>query len=122
MSLRTSSRSPHRKIIRKLLPMLQVLKYMKPSDRIIVLSHMDDNTKDDLYKTITHVLTSDMVPPRKRKHLTDKLAPYKKILHYLRSPTASAISKRKKVVQLGGDPLTYVLKAAVPMFVNLFAS
>lgn len=122
MSPPPSLRSPHQKIIRQLLPMLQVLKQMKASDRIILLSHLDDYSKDAIQKTISHVLTSDAVPRRKRKLLIDKLAPYKKRIMYLNSPRASSVGKRKTVVQLGGDPLGYVLNAALPLFVNLFAN
>lgn len=118
----SASRAQIQKISRNLLPLLQVLKHIKPEDRIILLSHFSDEAKDDLYKTISHVLLTDSVPKRRRRTLHAKLAPYKKIIKNLMSSRTSPRGKRKRVVQLGGNALGYVLSTAVPMFVNLFAS
>lgn len=112
----------HQKVIRDLLPMLQVLKSIKPDDRIILLNHFNDEAKDNIYKTINHVLNSDVVRGGRKKRLRNKLAPYRKSLEYLSSPRSTVQGRRRRVVQLGGHPLSYVLSTALPMFVNLFAS
>ncbi len=111
----------HQKVIRDLLPMLQVLKAIKPDDRVILLNHFNDEAKDNIYKTITHVLNSDGVSRSRKRLLRNKLAPYKKTLNYFISPRSTPQGRRRRVVQLGGNPLSYVLSTALPMFVNLFA-
>lgn len=101
--------------MRDLIPMLQVLKSMKADDRIILLNHMNDRAKDALYKTITTLLTSKSLSAKKRKLLQKKLEPVAK-----KSPKG-VVAKRKALVQLGGSPLSYVLKTALPLYLNLFA-
>ncbi len=110
-----------RRQIRQLLPLLQVLKSMKPADRIIMMSHLSNEAKDVLFKTVTHVMSSNNLSGGRRRLLKSKLAPYKNILTYFTSSRSTPAGRRKRVVQLGGSPMNYILGAALPLFVNLFA-
>jgi hypothetical protein len=106
---------------RVLLPLLQVLKSMKPEYRVIILSHLDDETRDSLYETITDVLNSDRVPFRRRLYLKSKLSPYKDHLRYLADRNKnSGYGKKKRLAQVGGGPMSHVLKTAIPLLLNIF--
>lgn len=103
-----------------LLPLLHVLKSVKPEQRQILLAHLDDDTRDLLYGTITEVLRSSKVPFRKRLFLKSKLEPYKRDLRYLSNPQKSKIEKRKKLSQMGAGPMQLILRTAIPLLLNLF--
>ena len=85
------------------------------------MSHLNDRAKDTLYETITHILSSDKVSFRKKKFLSSKLSPFKNSIKYFTSPKSTAEGRRRRVVQMGGSPMSYVLGTAIPLFVNLFA-
>jgi hypothetical protein len=103
-----------------LLPLLQVLQTIKPEHRMILLAHFDDKTSDSLYATITQVLKSNKVPIAKRLLLKSKLTPYKKDFRYLNDKKKSGTQKKKRLTQLGGGPMTHVLKTAIPLLLNMF--
>ena len=109
------------KKIRVLLPLLQVLKEVRPDQRVILMAHFDDKTRDSLYETITNVLRSEKVPFDKRLFLKSKLASYKSDLRYLSNKSKSPTQKRRKLSQIGGGPMSHVLKLAIPLLLNLYA-
>ncbi len=102
------------------LPLLYVLKSMRPEHRVIVLAHLDDETRDLLYKTINRVLSSDRVPIRRRLLLGERLKPYKKQLRQLADEKRSPATKRRRLTQLGGGPMSCVLREAIPLLMHLF--
>ena len=103
-----------------MLPLLHVLKSLKPEHRVILLAHLDDVTRDGLYEAIDTVLRSDRLPFRKRLFLKSKLAPYKEQLRYLADRKRSSREKRKRLPQIGGGPMSYVLKEAIPLMLSIF--
>jgi hypothetical protein len=106
-----------------LLPLLHVLKSLKPDYRVIILSHLDDATRDAIYKTITQVLSSDKVPAKRRLYLKSRLSPYKNHLRYLATCKPGKRCqhlKKKRLTQIGGGPMSHVLKTAIPLLLNLF--
>ena len=105
-----------------LLPLLSLLKGMRSSQRVILLSHLDDKTRDALYQTINSVLKSEAVPARKRMFLRSKLLPFKADLRYLASRRKTSSQKKKKLTQMGGAPLGYILATAIPLLLNLYQS
>lgn len=106
---------------RVLLPVLGVLRSMKPEQRIILLAHLDDPTRDALYRTIGEVLHSDKVPRKRRLTLKGKLEPYKKELRYLANAKRTSASRKKRALaQIGGGPLSHVLGAAIPLLLDTF--
>ena len=105
-----------------LLPFLNLLKTLKPANRVILLSHLDDKTRDVLYETINSVLKSDSVPMRKRMFLRSKLWPFKEDLRYLANKKRTRKQKRSKLTQMGGAPLGYIVSTAIPLLLNLYTS
>ena len=110
----------HSRRKRFLLPLLSILKRIKPSERIIIMSHIDDVTRDALYETINHVLTSESIPLRKRLLLKAKLTPFKNDFRFLTSKKRSSVAKKKKLTMMGGAPLGYVVKTAIPLLLDLY--
>lgn len=104
-----------------LLPLLNALQTVKPEQRVILMAHFDDKTRDAIYETITHVLKSEKVPFAKRLFLKAKLSPYKNELRFLADKKKGAVKKREKLAQIGGGPMSHVLKAAVPLLLNIFS-
>lgn len=104
-----------------LLPLLAVLKTMKPEHRVIVLSHFDDVTRDAIYEAITHVLLSERIPFRKRLELRRRLRPYKNELRGFSDSGKSSTWKKRQLVQMGAGPMTHVLRATVPLLLDLYA-
>ena len=104
----------------QLIPLVNVLKSLKASDRVIILAHLDDVTRDDLCVTVNSVLKSEKVPIETRLKLQQKLRGHSDCLKHIASDTASPNTKRKKLTQLGGGPMKLILQAALPMMLNLF--
>ncbi len=111
-------RETQKKVI---LPLLGVLKNLKAADRIIILAHLDDLSRDSLYETINRVLSqSSPLPSSKKKLLKKKLWPHRDDLRYLTSQKKSNREKKRRLVHMGGNPLGYLLKTAVPLLLNLY--
>lgn len=112
-------RETQRKVI---LPLLGVLKNLKAADRIIILAHLDDLSRDSLYETINRVLSqSSPLPSSKKKLIRKKLWSHREDLRYLTSKKSkSKREKKRRLVHMGGNPLGYLLKAAVPLLLNLY--
>lgn len=110
------------KKVQELLTLLRVLTSVSPEKRVIMLAHLDDVSRDSLYQTIDHVLRSQKVPARKRLFLKSKLNPYKTHIRYLASKKVSSVQKKKKLTQMGAGPMNLILKAAIPLLLNLFSS
>lgn len=104
----------------ELIPLLNVLKSLKSTDRVIILAHLDDNTRDDLYLTIESVLQSDKVPFEARIKLQKKLSPHKEQLRHIVDKSVSKQVKKKKLNQLGGNPLKLILNSALPLMLGQF--
>ena len=102
------------------LPLLYALKTMRPEQRVIVLAHLDDVSKDLLYQTINKVLSSEELPFRRRLQLRDKLRPYRSQLRYLADGKKTPQQKRERLTQIGGGPMGHVLKEALPLLLHLF--
>lgn len=104
----------------ELIPLLNVLKSLKSNDRVIILAHLDDETRDALSATIASVLESEKVPIETRLHLHKKLRDHRDCLKHIISDRASSKTKKKKLTQLGGGPMKHILQAALPMMLQLF--
>ncbi len=103
------------------MPLLHVLRSLKPEKRVILLAHLDDGTRDRLYETISHVLRSDKVPFAKRLFLKSKLGPFKKDLRYLADTRRTSTQKKRRLAQIGGGPMTHVLGTAISLLLNLYS-
>ena len=105
---------------KEVIPLLNVLKSMNSTDRIIILAHLDDKTRDDLYLTIDSVLKSEKVPIQAKLNLHKKLHHHKGHLKQLTNKTISKQTKKKKLIQIGGNPLKIILNVALPLMLDLF--
>ena len=103
------------------LPLLTALRSVPPNLRVILLSHLDNSTRDRLYETISHVLKSNRVPFAKKLFLKSKLLPYKDQLRFLADKKKSSRSKKQRLAQIGGGPMTHVLGTAIPLLLNLYS-
>ncbi len=108
--------------IKFLLPVLDVLRKLKPDQRMILLAHLDDSTRDGLYRTIAHVLKANKVPMETKLRLKRALGPFKKEFRYLADKDKPAVRKKKTLAQVGGKPMGLVLKTAVPLLLDIFQS
>ena len=104
----------------RLIPLLNVLKSLSSNDRIIILAHLDDETRDLLYLTISSVLRSEKVPIETRLKLKKKLLPHKAKFRVVTRQDASSQLRKKKLHQLGGSPLKLMIDTALPLMLNLF--
>ena len=105
---------------RIILPLLDLLQSLPPERMRIFISHLDDKTRDQLYETVMLSLTSSKIPFRKRLFLKTKLAPFRQHLTVLASRRASPSAKKTKLAQIGGAPMKYVLRLAIPVLLGTF--
>jgi hypothetical protein len=105
--------------LRKVLPFLQVLKQLRPGQRSILLSHLDNESCEMVYEAVANVLKNPKVTPAKRRQLKKALAPHKKCLRSLVSKKRSSGLKRKDLASVGGFPLGLVLSTAIPLLLNM---
>ena len=104
-----------------ILPLLGALKDMRPDQRVIIMHHLDDETRDCLYEVIEHALCDTRLPPRRRTHLRTKLMPHKHDWRYIIDPRRPPKMRKKKLLQLGGGPFSHILRAAVPLLLDIFS-
>lgn len=104
------------------LPLLGVLKKLNSSERVIILSHLDSVSRDKLYETINLVLSSSSnLPANKKRQLRKKLWNYRDDLRFLSRKKRSPREKRRRLLQMGGNPMGYLLKTAIPLLLNLYS-
>ena len=104
----------------ELIPLLEVLRSLKSSDRIIILAHLDEETRDALSSTIASVLKSEKVPVETRLGLQKKLHRHGDSLSCVVDHAASGKERRRTLSQLGGGPMKVLLNAALPLLLDLF--
>lgn len=101
-------------------PLMQALKKMTPTQRTIILAHLDDKTHATLCDVVSRVVKSKSIPKKRSKSLKKRLAPYKADFRFVTSAKNSAKAKKKRLVQMGGNPLALILGTALPLLLNLF--
>lgn len=111
---------------KKLIPLLQVLRTLKPEQRVILLGHLDDVTRDGLYKTIAKVLNTKKLTPAQRRALHQHLAPYRGQLRVLvrarqrRRGSVDTPARRRCLAQVGaGGGLPILLKYGIPLLLSV---
>ena len=113
-----------RRGVRKLakwIPFLQVLSRLTPDVRVIVLAHLNDEARDQIYQAVNHVLHDTSLSKTRRRYLRSRLIPHQDQLRHLADRAASKRSKRKVLLQVGGAPLAPVLKSAVPLLLRIYS-
>ena len=89
---------------------------MKPSHRKIIIAHLDNDSLDCICEAITNILHNPNLTPHQLNKLRKQLSPYKNSLRYLSKKNRK--NKKKKLIEIGGNPLTYILSAAIPLLIN----
>ena len=115
----TKTRRKKRRDLRALIPFLSTFKEIKPSQRGILLAHLDDSACDILCETVSNVLRNPRIKPTLRKKLCKSLHPYKTLLRQLGDSKKSLKFKRKILYKVGGFPLASILSAAIPFLMSL---
>ena len=111
---------PKRKMNRGIaLPFLQTLKEIRPKQRSILLSHLDDEACETVYAAIANVLNNKKVPAKKREKLRKLLAPHKTHLRFMANGKKCNRAKKKRLVQVGGFALGQILQTALPLLLAL---
>ena len=106
----------NRKKLQHLLSFLQSLKIVKPTHRKIIIAHLDNNSLECICEAITNILHNPNLPSHQLNKLKKHLIPYKNSLRYLSKKNRK--HKKKKLIEIGGNPLTYILSAAIPLLIN----
>jgi hypothetical protein len=100
-----------------LLPLLHILAAMKSQDRIVIMSHLDDYTRDKLYVVIGTVLNSKDISStsKNRIQLAFKNNAHKKDLEYILSDKFknNHAEKNKRLLRIAGNPISPLLCTCV---------
>ena len=99
------------------LPLLQTLKELNQRQRCIVLSHLNDGSCESVCEAISNVVKNPKI--KSSGKLKRQLNPHKKALRFIANKRATVKQRRKKLVQLGGNPIAAILATAVPFLLNL---
>ena len=106
--------------LQKVLPLLRSLKNAPAKHRPALLSTMNNTSCNVIYDAIHNVLSSPYLPPKKKKQLKKTLLPYKKELRYLANNTNCPITRKKRLIKMGGVfPFAAILKTAIPLVMSL---
>ena len=104
-----------------ILPLLNVLETLSGDDRVIVLAHLDDCSRNALTSLISMVIRSKHTHDIERALLRQELAPYKKDVRYLIDTKFKNKKKKKEhLVKIGGGPLRTILQTGIPILLKLF--
>jgi hypothetical protein len=104
----------------RLLCLAHTLKNMSAQHRTIILDHLDEKSRDDLYTLIRKVLHSEQIPTRRHQSLKRLINNNKKEFVALLDKSKSKTHRKKQLTQVGGS-LPLILATAIPMLMNLFA-
>lgn len=107
------------RIASSILSFLQALKGLRPAHRTVLLSHLDENSCETLYETISNVLCNTNITSSQRRRLKKQLTPHKDTLRFLSCKRKSPQAKKKRLTQMGGFPITTILSTAIPLLTSL---
>lgn len=111
----------NRKALKRVLPFLDTIKNIRPKQRVLLFSHLDNQTRDLLYASLTYLLTSPKVPVGTRLMLKKKLAPLRESFQTLINRGSSVSKKKKTLIQIGGAPsMTYAIRQVIPLLLDIF--
>ena len=102
---------------KKQVPLLQVLKELKPDQRTIILGHLDANGCCAITSCIREVIRNKKLPKKTKNKLRKVLGPQKDILRQLIS--AQKLSKKKELLPSVGGSLTLLISTAIPILLEI---
>lgn len=109
--------------VKTAIPLLQVLKEMKGYQRQIILSHLDNKSLELICDGVGCVFKKhpQQIDSRVRKKVFGVARQNRKKLQLLMSGRQKNLSSKKRaLIQLGGNPLALILSTAIPLLMNLF--
>ena len=110
-------------VIRKHIPLLQILKELKEHQRQIIIDHLDLSACSSLTKCISTVLMGDKkIHPNQRKIIAKLIKTNKTDLRKIlgKKPSAKNHQKVKRdLARIGGNPLMFLLSAGIPLLLDL---
>jgi len=106
------------KWVKRALPLLQALGKVRENERRIILANLDDEGCQYICDAIKHVITSKLLPRRKKNRLRELLRENKKHYRYLTKPKNSKRNKKKLLPRLGAG-LGAILSIAIPLLLSL---
>lgn len=117
------TRTSRRRIKKSMIPLVKSLKRLSRENRIAYLSHVSDKTRDQLSQVILEVLRKyNGATDDRAAELHEKLRPYKKQISDFTDQRKSGRVRRKRLEQIGGGPMSHILRAALPLLNDLFPS
>ena len=105
--------------LQKVLPFLQAIKNLNPAHRSVLMNHLDDDSWDLLFQTVSNVISNPLIPGKRKLHLKRQLSRYKAPLRHIANKNASKSSRKKKMLQMGGNPLALILSTAIPLLLDI---
>jgi len=104
-----------------LIPFVKSLASIKNHDhRCILMSHLDYDSCELIYEVIYNVISNKSIPPKKREQLQKILHPHQNNLRYMASKKKKPALKKKRLTQIGGNPLAIILSTAIPLLMQAF--
>lgn len=106
------------KRLKETIPLIEILKELKPYQRQILIEHLDDNACNHLEECLTTVLKKGKNSSYKKKieHCVNE---NRKIFDNILRRRKSKKHQRKLLARVGGNPLGFILSAALPLLVDL---
>ncbi len=107
--------------VRKHLPLIQVLKEIKPYQRQIVVDHLDDDACQSLGFCVSTVLSQGNSLINRKQVKCCVKANKSTIKNIIKSPKTKKQRQAKKhaLAAFGGGPLALILSTAIPLLLNL---
>lgn len=106
------------KKLKETIPMLEILKELKPYQRQIIIEHLDDGACESLQECLTTVLKKGQNSTYKKK-ISKCINENRKTFEHILAVKKNKKNQRKLLARVGGNPLGFILSAAVPLLLDL---
>jgi len=102
---------------RRQIPLLKVLKDLKPEARAIILASLDSSSCNEIVSCVRKVLQGKKLNSRTKKRIAKALSPQKNLYRDLIN-TNSFKAKKEILPKLGGS-ISLILSAAIPILLEI---
>ena len=101
--------------LKEALPFLHTLKTIRPSQRAIILPHLDLAAFEKIFHAIITLLKSPRLSRIRQVELMKHLAPHKASLRFIANKAHPKKLRRHKIKQMGGGVMDTILENAIPL-------
>jgi hypothetical protein len=107
---------------KKYIPLLNVLKKLKPNEISAVVDFLNDDAIDNICECVYNVIHTDLNLPSKKKNKLRNFIKSNCSLHRINkiSSKKEALFKRRKALKQEGKGLPMILATAIPFLIDLF--